>query len=266
MRLVFRAFGDPTFQHLFLVGRQGFVRLRRRHHLVRIRRVDALDQFAFVWLAGNDGFLFHRDLAHVQPELGLALVLVRAVAGKAVVGQDRPDVVVEAQPPLIRVGRLGGHCRSGTRENKQGECRQPQELVGCQPEQSSAPRLAVATGGQWFFRHVQVCLRRNNPSPTARWFQRFSRASYRDGLAVSGSEAIHSSSFAVLQIKWVAVVWSGRPGETAAGHGLYSPALGELADSLRIAPMPTERARALPVSSIAPVVRMNAVFQAIGAR
>ena len=164
MRLVFRVFGNPPFQHLFLFGRQDFVCLRRRHRVVRIRRVDALDQLAFVWLAGNDRFLFHRDLAHVQPELGLALVFVRAVAEKAVVGKDWPDVVVVAQPAFFRGGRLGRHRRSGTCENKQGEYRHPQDLMGCQPEQSSARRLAIVADGQRLFRHVHAWPHWNNTS------------------------------------------------------------------------------------------------------
>ena len=67
VRLVFRPFGDPSCQQLLLFGRQDFVGLRRQHQVVRIRGVDALDQLAFVRLAGKNRFLFHRDLAHVQP-------------------------------------------------------------------------------------------------------------------------------------------------------------------------------------------------------
>src|SRR5205823_4122163 len=59
-----------------------------------VGREDAADQLALVGLAGDEGFGLHRRVALVQAQAGLAAGAVGAVAGEAVLRQDRPDVTV----------------------------------------------------------------------------------------------------------------------------------------------------------------------------
>ena len=66
----------------------------RRHRFVGIVAGDATEQFAFVGLAGNDRpiarFQFLQgQVANIEPQPGFALVDVGAVAGEALVGEDR---------------------------------------------------------------------------------------------------------------------------------------------------------------------------------
>ena len=48
------ALPDPFLEERELRGRDGLVLLRRRHHIVGVRRLDALDEFALLGLAGQD--------------------------------------------------------------------------------------------------------------------------------------------------------------------------------------------------------------------
>ena len=61
---------------------------RRRHLLVGIGRGDALDQRAFVRLAGHDrrvaAEVSRRPFADIQPQVGFAMLRIRAVAIEAV--------------------------------------------------------------------------------------------------------------------------------------------------------------------------------------
>ena len=114
-----RAFFHPTFEQLDLRGLERLVVLRRRHHVVLVLRGDAADQLALFQRPRH-----HRDLAglplakrrvlHVEPQLGLALVRVRAVAGEAVLGKDRTDVAVEIE---LRRGEFRAG-RDGKREEQ----------------------------------------------------------------------------------------------------------------------------------------------------
>ncbi len=64
---------------------------------------DALDEHAVGGVARNDDAgLEKRALAGVEMKLGLALLLVRAVARETVVRQDRTDVAVEAEGSRTR--------------------------------------------------------------------------------------------------------------------------------------------------------------------
>lgn len=83
---------------------------------------DAADQFAFTGLAGDDGQAaglggLEGVGLDVEPELGLALALVRAVAGEAVLGEDGADVAVE----IDRTGRRGGGGRPGPEQHSKHE-------------------------------------------------------------------------------------------------------------------------------------------------
>ena len=100
MPLIDRALGDPAPQRLHLLRRDGLVRLRRRHHVVTIFRRDAGEELAGLRFAGDDRRIaglrrFHRLLPNVQPQFAIALLLIRPMAGKAFVRQDRAHIPVE---------------------------------------------------------------------------------------------------------------------------------------------------------------------------
>ena len=103
-----RALPDPFLEQRELRGRDGLVLLGRRHHVVGVRRFDALDQFALLRLARQDdevslavalGVLFV-----VEPQFSFAAFLIRSVAGDAVLGKDRTDLTAEVD----RFGRADG--------------------------------------------------------------------------------------------------------------------------------------------------------------
>ena len=101
------AFGDPAAEDVDLRrGQPRFVRVRRRHELVLVRGDDAFDERADLGLAGDERFLGQGGLAHVEPELGLAVRFVLAVAAEAVVREDGEDVPAEAHG-LRRAGGQG---------------------------------------------------------------------------------------------------------------------------------------------------------------
>jgi hypothetical protein len=107
------------------------VLLGRRHDLVRIGRLDALDEFALLRFSGQDdelalavalGVLFV-----VEAELPLAAFLVGAVAGDAVLGQDRADLAAEmnrlgrargGEEDAEEEGGLGGHGEGDSRRSR----------------------------------------------------------------------------------------------------------------------------------------------------
>ena len=86
--------------------------LGRRHDVIGVGRLDALDQFALLGLAGQDDevalTVALRIFLVVEAQLPLAGFLVGAVAGDTVLGQDRPDLAAE-------VDRLSG--TEGSDEN-----------------------------------------------------------------------------------------------------------------------------------------------------
>jgi hypothetical protein len=78
--------------------------------LVRIGEEEPLHEFAFLGLAGDEGFLLQGFFADIEAQLGLAVARVVAVAVEAVVRKDRPDVAVEfdgleGRGPAARPGR-----------------------------------------------------------------------------------------------------------------------------------------------------------------
>ena len=92
------------------------MRLRRRHELVLIRGDDALDEFADVGLAGDEGFLGQGGVAHVEPQLALAVRFILTVATEAVVRKDRQYVAAEAH----RLRRGNGEGEREEREEQRG--------------------------------------------------------------------------------------------------------------------------------------------------
>ena len=81
------------------------VRLGRRHDLQRIGTEDAEDEFTVLALAGLDGN-GGGPCKRIEPQFGLPLIGVGAVAVEAVLGQDGLNV-----PPKVD----GRFCRAGHR-------------------------------------------------------------------------------------------------------------------------------------------------------
>ena len=105
--LPIRSFRDPTAQRINLRGRQRLAAFRRRHHVVFVLRGNARDQFALFRVAGHDGQVarfkrLERVVFPVESEFGFALLLIRTMAGKALVGENRPDVPVEINGSFSR--------------------------------------------------------------------------------------------------------------------------------------------------------------------
>src|ERR1041385_9578802 len=110
MPLPRRAFINPAPQLFDLRRREFLAGLRRRHDFVRIWIRYPPDQFALVAVAGDDpGLAFphsERAFLDIQPELGLARLFIRPVAGEAVIRADGADVAVEIH--RTRRGRADG--------------------------------------------------------------------------------------------------------------------------------------------------------------
>ena len=115
VRLILSPLSDPALEQILLRTRELLVRVRRRHQVVGVFGEDALHQLALVGLAGNEGLLRDGVLAHIEAELGLALLLVGAVAEEAVVGKDRADVAV-----VIHLLRAGGGRGDGSGQQGDG--------------------------------------------------------------------------------------------------------------------------------------------------
>ena len=121
VRLVGRPFGDPAFERGHLLGRESAdLGLGGRHHDVWIIGDDAGKQLAGRRVLRHDRpqsalELLGRLLEGVEPQARLPVAAVGAVAGEAVVREDRPDVLIEGKP----CGRLGrrGVCQHGCRRD-----------------------------------------------------------------------------------------------------------------------------------------------------
>jgi hypothetical protein len=158
VRLVLRALLDPAHEQPALVRRQGQVRLGRRHHLVRVVVVDPLDQGTLRRVArlDHEPVVVQRPmgaLGRVQPHLGLAGLLVGPVAAETPVRQQRPDLVVEADPlgpRLARRRRRGRRLRrrASATHGGQQQCGQRRACAGLQGghwEPSVAPMPAASS-------------------------------------------------------------------------------------------------------------------------
>ena len=106
VRLPLSALEDPPLHDLLLCRSEIFVGLGRWHDLVGIGGDQALPEGALAEVTGHHGRSAlggggEETLPGVEAQAGLAGAGIRAVAVEARIGQDRPDVVVEAH-------RLGG--------------------------------------------------------------------------------------------------------------------------------------------------------------
>ena len=105
VQFVLRALGDPALEQRFLGGIEFLSRVGRWHEIILIVRRDAPDQFALAWLAGDDRRgaveIGQGALPSVEPQIGLTLLGVGAVAGKAVVTEQRPNVAIEVDATQV---------------------------------------------------------------------------------------------------------------------------------------------------------------------
>lgn len=120
VRLVDRAFGDPTPEQLTLLRRERrLVAVRRGHRHRWVARGDPADQLALIRVPrDNRGPVLprhHGGVAQIKPQVGMARRRIRAVALEAPVRQDRADVAREANgrgrhtcPWFAPRGRRGG--------------------------------------------------------------------------------------------------------------------------------------------------------------
>ncbi len=103
------ALGDPAAEFFHIRGFHRMFLLRGRHHFVGVLGGETGDERACFRLAGHDGGVvrfstFQRAVPHVQSEVALTLLLIRPVAGQAMIRQDGLDVAVEQNLPC-RTGR-----------------------------------------------------------------------------------------------------------------------------------------------------------------
>ena len=96
MTLVFGTLLDPIDEQGFLTGRQALSGVRRRHAEQFVLVADFGHQLAGRGVARHDRLPRQGYFAPVQPQVRLPRIPVRAVAGEAVVGEDRTDIPVEA--------------------------------------------------------------------------------------------------------------------------------------------------------------------------
>ena len=101
------------------MGGQRLAGFRRRHHFVGIVAGDRADQLALAALARHDHRvgLAQGAVLEVEPQVGLARLGIRPVAGEAVFREDRQDVAAEIDRiGLPRHGRRGNQAARGNRQ------------------------------------------------------------------------------------------------------------------------------------------------------
>ena len=146
------ALRDPLLEQADLAGGEPLAGLLGRHPLRRIGRGDAADELAPFGPSRNDGEapspVGERDLRHVQAKVGHARGPVRAVALKAIVGEDRKDVSIEVNSRgewlFVLLGLLD-FAREHAPRGAQG-CRQEDDNWTCSqrwPTQRHFKRLRI---------------------------------------------------------------------------------------------------------------------------
>ena len=116
MGIVGGTFGDPLFQGVFVFFGEDFFGVRGWHLLVFVGGEEAGDDLAGFGFAGDDGegagfATGERGVAEVEAEFAFAAVVVHAVAGEALLGEDGADFAVEVD------GRRGGGEQEGDEED-----------------------------------------------------------------------------------------------------------------------------------------------------
>jgi hypothetical protein len=104
MGTINRAVLDPFPQNRNVGGlhRLGLALRRLRHQVMRILRFDALDKFALLGMAGNNGVRMagpfaKGELLEIEPQTRFAHLRIGTMATEAVARQDRLHILVEIQ-------------------------------------------------------------------------------------------------------------------------------------------------------------------------
>ena len=100
MLLIFTSRLNPSPQIFFLAQCQSAWKIRRRHHLLRIQRLDSPQDFTFFRFATNNwnlaGFGGPRGLIHsIQSQSRFALQIIRTMARETRVGQHGANISTE---------------------------------------------------------------------------------------------------------------------------------------------------------------------------
>ena len=99
MRFPGRAFGDPAFDQIFLVGLERLFAFGRRHDFFDIVRGDALKEGAQFRLTFHDGWavvaLFEEAFFTIQAQFRFSATRVRTVTMETVLGENRSDIAIE---------------------------------------------------------------------------------------------------------------------------------------------------------------------------
>ncbi len=100
--LVLGALFYPLLEQVFLSWSERLAAGRRGHPLVGVLLEHPRHQLALIGLARDDGVGSDRGGSFVEPELRLAAVLIGAVAGVAILREDRSDITIELDscPPV----------------------------------------------------------------------------------------------------------------------------------------------------------------------
>ena len=107
---------DPPFEKSDFFGFERLLGSWWRHHLIGITRHHAANEFTLAGLSRNN-YRFFGSIFEVEPQLGFTMLLVRPVTMKTLVGQDWPDVAVEAD----RLGRCAGTDEQACCDQKNAE-------------------------------------------------------------------------------------------------------------------------------------------------
>src|SRR5437870_9727078 len=107
MRLPFRALRDPLSQQTNLRLGQSLAGFWRRHPVVSIFGSHQLEQFAFRWIASDDGEVARLEFGEgalflVVAETGFAFVFIRPMAGVTILGKNRANVAIEGDESAER--------------------------------------------------------------------------------------------------------------------------------------------------------------------
>ena len=101
MLLINGTLRDPLLQQCDLRWLQRFVAIRRWHDLVRISAQDTLHQRAGLRMPRLHRLHAFDDrigpVRNIQPQIGLPLFGIDAMAGKAVIAENRADIAIELQ-------------------------------------------------------------------------------------------------------------------------------------------------------------------------
>ena len=93
MIIIFRAFCNPGFENLDLLWSQGFIRLRWRHELIEIRRLETLDDLALCNISWRKNSGIQRILSIVETQITFRFA--RPVTLKAGIREDGAHVTIK---------------------------------------------------------------------------------------------------------------------------------------------------------------------------